>query len=136
MCIPSCAKLASTSNIIDRSKLGAMAHVKFAFQKPFFCLPLTYAYAMFQQSVAGNQTFWGIFFIICTLFLLDFDQDVQFLLSYTLHCGIHKALVGVFWIIWHVFGVGSRCKEDELLGREVKLAEMVLLLCLPLLLED
>jgi hypothetical protein len=39
-------------------------------------------------------------------------------------------LAGVFYFKRHVFGVGSRCKDNELLSGGVELGEPVLLLCL------
>jgi hypothetical protein len=63
------------------------------------------------------------------------ELHVQFLFSNTLCCGVHEMLAGVFYFKQHVFVVGGRYKENELLSGGVELGEAVLLLCLLLFLE-
>jgi hypothetical protein len=60
------------------------------------------------------------------------ELHVQFLFGYTLCCGVHEMLADAFYFEWHVFGIGGRCKENELLSTGVELGEPVLLLCLNL----
>ncbi len=56
------------SYFVNAVLLGATTLVKFAqkelivfFINMIFGLPLTYAYVMLRQSVAGMLTFWGIY---------------------------------------------------------------------------